>query len=224
LHLKVARKYRAFHDATPQVHQINYSLGFNSQSGWSGSWSESASSSPGSSALVRVCPCFALMATVFRCCWRRAARLVSSAPDSWTRIILQVQIALLVLLRPTCQLGLRILGGLEAGEGFIVGSHKEQTVFQVKHVLLDIPNQMEAFLSIVEAPLFAGAEKSICVGEDISRLVHLLVYHSCHRCWRRIATGKGDAKFVCATYFSRKRQRRSRNRKPWKGDTRWRNR
>jgi hypothetical protein len=167
LHLQAARKYRAFHDATPQVHPIYYSLGFNSRCGWSGSWSESASSSPGSSALVRVCPCFALMATVFRCCWHRGARLVSSAPDSWTRIILQVQIALLVLLRPTCQLGLRILGGLEAGEGFIVGSHKEQTVFQVKHVLPDIPNQIEAFLSVVEAPLFAGAEKSICVGEDM---------------------------------------------------------
>jgi hypothetical protein len=42
-----------------------------------------------------------------------------------------------MLQRPVCQLGLRILGGQESGEGFIVGS-----LFQVWHVLPDTPNQI----------------------------------------------------------------------------------
>jgi hypothetical protein len=139
LYLQAARKYWA------EIHQIHirfnhvtkYSLGFYSRSGWSGSWNGSASSAPGSWALVRVCPCFALTATAFRCCWCRGSRLVLSAPGSWTRIMLQVKLALLMLQRPICQLGLRILGGLESGEGFIVGSF-----FQVRHVLPDTPNQI----------------------------------------------------------------------------------
>jgi hypothetical protein len=136
LYLQAARKYRA------EIHQIHIrfthvtKLGFYSRSGWSGSWSGSASSA-GSWALVRVCPCFALTATAFRCCWCRGSRLVPSAPGSWTRIMLQVKLALLTLQRPICQLGLRILGGLESGEGFIVGS-----LSQVRHVLPDTPKQI----------------------------------------------------------------------------------
>jgi hypothetical protein len=139
LYLQAARKYRA------KIHQIHIrfthvtknSLEFYSRCGWSGSSSGSASSAPGSWALVRVCSCTALTATAFRCCWCRGSRLVPSAPGSWTRIMLQVKLALLMLQRPICQLGLRILGGLESGEGFIVGSF-----FQVRHVLPDTPNQI----------------------------------------------------------------------------------
>jgi hypothetical protein len=73
------------------------------------------------------------------------------------------------------KLGLRILGGLESGEGFIVVS-----LFQVRNVLSDTPNQIGAFLFVVEARLISGAETGICVGEDMSRLVHLQVYHGCY--------------------------------------------
>jgi hypothetical protein len=136
LYLQAARKYRA------EIHQIHirfthvteYSLGFYSLSGWSGSWSGSASSAPGSWALVRVCPCFALTATALV---SRISSGFPSAPGSWTWIMLQVKLALLMLQRPICQFGVRILGGLESGEGFIVGS-----LFQVKHVLPDTPNQI----------------------------------------------------------------------------------
>jgi hypothetical protein len=34
-------------------------------------------------------------------------------------------------------------------------------------------------ISVVEAPLISGAETGICVGEHMSRLVHLQVYHGC---------------------------------------------
>jgi hypothetical protein len=61
---------------------------------------------------------------------------------------------------------------LESGEGFIVVS-----LFQVRNVLPDTPNQIGAFLFVVEAPLISGAETGICDAVDMSRLVHLLVYH-----------------------------------------------
>jgi hypothetical protein len=117
--------------------------------------------------------------------------VVPSAPDFWTRIILHVQIALLVLLRPTCQLGLRILGGLESGEGFIV-----ESFFQVRHVLPNTPNQIEGFLFVVVAPCSVVLKPAFAWGRQVSlgpppgipRL-------KCPCCWRRFATRRGEAKF-----------------------------
>jgi hypothetical protein len=132
LYLQAVGKYRA------EIHQIHirfthvtkYSLGFYSRSGWSGSWSGSASSAPGSWALVRVCPCFALTATAL-------VSRISSGSFGTGFLVLQVKLALLMLQLPICQLGLRILGGLESGEGFIIGS-----LFQVRLVLPDTSNQI----------------------------------------------------------------------------------
>jgi hypothetical protein len=65
---------------------------------------------------------------------------------------------------------------MKTAEDLIAVSHQEPTVFQIKPVFPDVPNQSEVLLIIAVAPLFSGTEASTVVGEDTSLLVHLLVY------------------------------------------------
>jgi hypothetical protein len=69
-----------------------------------------------------------------------------------------------------------IVGGMKTAEDLIAVFHQEPTVFQIKPVFPDVPNQSEVLLIIAVAPLFSGTETSTVVGEDTFLLVHLLVY------------------------------------------------
>jgi hypothetical protein len=65
---------------------------------------------------------------------------------------------------------------MKTAEDLIAVFHQEPTVFQIKPVFPDVPNQSEVLLIIAVAPLFSGTETSTVVGEDTFLLVHLLVY------------------------------------------------